>query len=56
MSSLRDVAEDYLRMRRALGYKLEIQGLLLGGFVSYLEEIDATTRVSVLPCKLTVSV
>ena len=30
-------------MRRALGYKLEIQGLLLGGFVSYLEEIDAVT-------------
>ncbi len=43
MSALRDVAEDYLRMRRALGYKLEIQGLLLGGFVSYLEEIEATT-------------
>jgi integrase/recombinase XerD len=43
MSSLRDVAEDYLRMRRALGYKLEIQGLLLGGFVSYLEGVDATT-------------
>lgn len=43
MSALRDVAEEYLRMRRALGYKLEIQGLLLGGFVSYLEEIDATT-------------
>ena len=29
MSALRDMAEDYLRMRRALGYKLEIQGLLL---------------------------
>ncbi len=43
MSSLRDRAEDYLRMRRALGYKLEIQGLLLGGFVSYLEEVDAVT-------------
>ena len=43
MTSLRDMAEDYLRMRRALGYKLEIQGLLLGGFVSYLEEIDAVT-------------
>jgi integrase/recombinase XerD len=43
MSALRDVAEDYLRMRRALGYKLEIQGLLLGGFVSYLEEVDAVT-------------
>ena len=43
MSALRDVAEDYLRMRRALGYKLEIQGLLLDGSVSYLEDIDAVT-------------
>jgi integrase/recombinase XerD len=43
MSALCDAAADYLRMRRALGYKLEIQGLLLGGFVSYLEEIDAKT-------------
>lgn len=43
MSALRDVAEDYLRMRRALGYKLEIQGLLLNGFVSYLDEIGAVT-------------
>jgi integrase len=43
MSALRDVAEDYLRMRRALGYKLEIQGLLLNGFVSYLEEVGAVT-------------
>jgi hypothetical protein len=34
MSELRDRAEDYLRMRRALGYKLEVQGLLLLGFVS----------------------
>ena len=29
MSALRHVAADYLLMRRALGYKLEIQGLLL---------------------------
>ncbi len=43
MSVLRDVAEDYLRMRRALGYKLEIQGLLLEGFISYLEESRAAT-------------
>jgi integrase/recombinase XerD len=43
MSALRDVAEDYLRMRRALGYKLEIQGLLLNRFVSYLEDINAET-------------
>ena len=27
MSSLREVAEDYLRMRRALGYKLETRWL-----------------------------
>jgi integrase/recombinase XerD len=43
MSALRDVAADYLRMRRALGYKLEIQGLLLAGFVAYLEDINANT-------------
>jgi len=43
MSALRHVAADYLRMRRALGYKLEVQGLLLNGFVSYLEEVDAMT-------------
>jgi integrase/recombinase XerD len=43
MIALRDAAEDYLQMRRALGYKLEIQGLLLGSYVSYLGEIDAAT-------------
>ena len=43
MSSLRVVAEDYLRMRRALGYKLELAGWHLGKFVTYLEQIDATT-------------
>ena len=39
MSALRDVAADYLRMRRALGYKLEIQGLLLAGFGWMMELI-----------------
>lgn len=43
MSSLRARAEDYLRMRRALGYKLEIAGRHLLGFVSHLEEIGAPT-------------
>ena len=43
MNSLREVAEDYLRMRRALGYKLELAGWHLQKFVSYLEQIDATT-------------
>ena len=43
MSVLRDRAEDYLRMRRALGYKLEVQGWLLGEFIAYLEQADAVT-------------
>lgn len=43
MSSLRRAAEDYLQMRRALGYKLRTTGWLLPGFVSYLEERDAST-------------
>lgn len=43
MSPLRDVAEDYLRMRRALGYKLQISGWQLESFVGYLEQTRATT-------------
>lgn len=37
MSSLRTAAEDYLAMRRALGFKLGMQGRLLLQFVDYLE-------------------
>ena len=40
MSSLREVAEDYLRMRRALGYKLELAGWHLEKFVTYLEQTE----------------
>jgi integrase len=43
MSSLREIAEDYLRMRRALGYKLKISGWHLEKFVSYLEQTEART-------------
>lgn len=43
MSSLHEVAEDYLQMRRALGYKLELAGWHLGRFVIYLEQAGATT-------------
>ncbi len=43
MSVLRDRAGDYLRMRRALGYKLEVQGWLLQEFVAYLEQTGART-------------
>jgi integrase/recombinase XerD len=43
MTALREIAEDYLRMRRALGYKLTISGWHLEKFVSYLEQTGATT-------------
>ncbi len=37
MSPLRTAAEDYLAMRRAIGFKLGMQGQLLLQFVDYLE-------------------
>jgi integrase len=37
MSSLRTAAEDYLAMRRALGFTLGMQGRLLLQFIEYLE-------------------
>lgn len=43
MSALRNAAEDYLQMRRALGYKLTSQGQLLFAFVAYLEHAHAAT-------------
>jgi len=43
MSRLRAAAEDYLQMRRALGYKLASQGQLLFAFVAYLERAQAAT-------------
>ncbi|MGI8507179.1 MAG: tyrosine-type recombinase/integrase [Solirubrobacteraceae bacterium] len=43
MSSVREAANDYLRMRRALGFKLESQGQLLERFVSYLEQAGGGT-------------
>lgn len=43
MSPLRDALVDYLRIRRALGYKLERAGKLLPQFLDYLEQIGADT-------------
>jgi integrase/recombinase XerD len=43
MSRVRGAVEDYLQMRRALGYKLESQGQLLFAFVAYLERAQAAT-------------
>ncbi len=43
MTPLRDALADYLRVRRALGYKLERAGKLLPQFLDYLERIGAET-------------
>lgn len=43
MSPLRQALADYLRLRRALGYRLERPEKLLGQFISYLEQVGAET-------------
>jgi integrase/recombinase XerD len=40
---LRGKAEEYLRIRRALGFKLEDDGRLLSAFIDHLERIGAPT-------------
>lgn len=42
-SNLAQAADQYLAMRRSLGYKLERQGRLLLEFVGYLDDIGAET-------------
>jgi integrase len=46
MSQLRTAADDYLALRRSLGYKLTHQGRLVADFVSYMDSI-ASSRVTV---------
>lgn len=48
MSALDAHVEDYLRLRRALGYKLESHGVLLPKLVAYLDAAGATTVTSEL--------
>jgi integrase/recombinase XerD len=43
MSALHQQVDDYLGLRRALGYKLEDHGRLLPGFVDYLDQAGVTT-------------
>ena len=43
MSELHDHAQDYLRLRRSLGFKLTLHGPLLTRFVDYLDAAGATT-------------
>ena len=40
---LRDSLEDYLALRRALGFRLKTAGRLLGQFVSWLEDRGSGT-------------
>ena len=48
MSALDAHVEDYLRLRRALGFKLERHGLVLPQLVAYLEAAGAATVTSEL--------
>lgn len=43
MSTMREHLDDYLRLRRGLGFKLVDAARYLAGFVDYLEAVDATT-------------
>jgi integrase/recombinase XerD len=43
MSALGQAVEDYLRVRRALGFKMENAGRLLPQFLEYLESVGAET-------------
>ena len=43
MNTLRQLADDYLRVRRALGYKMNHAAWLLPRFVAYLESVGAET-------------
>lgn len=43
MKSLAEHVDDYLRLRRAVGYKLERHGRLLPQLVGYLEAAGANT-------------
>ncbi|HVA20319.1 MAG TPA: tyrosine-type recombinase/integrase [Solirubrobacteraceae bacterium] len=48
MSALREHVADYLRLRRALGFKLEREGQLLSQLLSYLEAVGSTALTSEL--------
>jgi integrase/recombinase XerD len=48
VSALRGHVADYLRLRRALGFRLEREERLLGQFCSHLEAAGATTVISSL--------
>jgi integrase/recombinase XerD len=48
MSALAEAVNDYLALRRALGYKLEAHGRVLPQFAEFLEQRDATVITTAL--------
>jgi integrase/recombinase XerD len=48
MSELRNSLDDYLRLRRSLGYKLERAGELLADFVTYMDSAGKCTVTTTL--------
>lgn len=54
MTGMRQAAEDYLQIRRALGYALEGQGRLLLDFVDFAERAQATTLTTELAVAWTI--
>ena len=55
MSPLRAVLDDYLKVRRSLGFKLESDARLLDGFVTYVEQAGServTTELALVWAKL----
>jgi integrase/recombinase XerD len=55
MSPLRAALDDYLRIRRSLGFKLEIDGKMLEQFIAFLERAGAiwvTTKLALDWAKL----
>jgi integrase/recombinase XerD len=43
MTGLEKAAQDYLQIRRALGFKLASEGRILRSFVAYMDTLDAQT-------------
>ncbi|MDA8400395.1 MAG: tyrosine-type recombinase/integrase [Candidatus Dormibacteria bacterium] len=56
MNELRHHSEDYLNLRRALGYKLVGEGQLLAGFVTFCEQAGAAAVTTDLATAWTTSV
>ncbi|MCA1700631.1 MAG: integrase, partial [Actinobacteria bacterium] len=48
MSALAQAVDEYLELRRALGYKLEAHGRLLPQFVGFLDQRQASVITTAL--------